>query len=88
MRRARTGWDRVRLHQIANVLQVPISYFFEDAPGRAKSKGKAPSPDYVTDFTASDEGLALAKAFTKIKDPTVRRSITIMVNAIAGPERQ
>ena len=33
-----------RLQQIANVLQVPVTFFFDGAPGQIKAKGDAPSP--------------------------------------------
>lgn len=75
-----------RLAQIANVLQVPISFFFEDAPGQPKTNGKAPSPDYVVEYLASADGLALTKAFMKIKDAKLRRSIVNFVDEVAGPE--
>jgi len=35
-----------RLQQIANILQAPVTFFFEDAPGQTKPDGKAPSPAY------------------------------------------
>jgi transcriptional regulator with XRE-family HTH domain len=45
-----------RLQQIANVLQVPTMFFFEDAPVQAELDGKAPSPKYVSDFLATADG--------------------------------
>jgi hypothetical protein len=56
------------LHHIANILQVPVAFFFEDVPGQAKVKNDAPSPAYVSDFLATTDGLALTKAFMQIKD--------------------
>src|SRR5436853_3636925 len=48
------GTNRIsasRLQQSASILQVPVTFFFEGAPGVARQpKGSAPSPDYVTDF--------------------------------------
>ena len=73
-----------RLQQIANTLQVPVTFFFEGAPGQSKLDGSAPSPAYVTDFLATTDGLALIKAFMQIKDAKLRRSIVDVVNEIAG----
>ena len=81
------GVNRVgssRLQQLSNILQVPIAYFFEDGPGQQKAKGIAPSSAFVTDFIASSEGLALAKAFTQIKNANVRHHIVKLVSEIAG----
>ena len=73
-----------RLQQIANVLQVPVTFFFEDVPGRQKLDGKAPSPVYVSDFLATTDGLTLTKAFMQIRDAKVRRDIVKLVEEIAG----
>jgi transcriptional regulator with XRE-family HTH domain len=84
------GTNRIgasRLQTIAHILQVPVAFFFEGAPhGAAHSAGigEAPSPAYVSDFLASSEGLALTKAFMRIKDPKVRRRVVDLVEAIGG----
>jgi len=86
------GTNRIgasRLQQISHILQVPVSFFFEGAPatvGRPIGIGEAPSPAYVSDFLASSEGLALTKAFMRIKDPKVRRRIVDLVEAVVGEE--
>jgi len=87
------GTNRIgasRLQQISHILQVPVSFFFEGAPagGRPIGLGEAPSPAYVSDFLASAEGLALTKAFMRIKDPKVRRRIVDLVESIVGDEDQ
>ena len=73
-----------RLQQIANIMQVPVTFFFEDVPGQSKLDGKAPSPAYVTDFLATSDGLALTKAFMQIKNAKLRRIIVNLVEEIAG----
>jgi transcriptional regulator with XRE-family HTH domain len=83
------GANRVsasRLQQISDVLGVPVTFFFDDAPGlqRAASRDDAPSPDILTDFLATSDGLALAKAFTRIKRAKVRRGIVRLVEEITG----
>jgi transcriptional regulator with XRE-family HTH domain len=73
-----------RLQQVCHILDVPISFFFENAPGPAnhgRGLAEAPSPAYVNDFLASTEGLALLKAFMQIEDAALRRSIVRLVEA-------
>jgi transcriptional regulator with XRE-family HTH domain len=78
-----------RLQQIAHILQVPVSFFFEGAPsvpGQATDGGfsDAPSPAYVSDFLATSDGLALTKAFMRIKDAKLRRRIVDLVEQIVA----
>lgn len=75
-----------RLQQIANVLQVPVTFFFEGAPGQPKLDGKAPSPAYVNEFLSTSDGLALTKAFMQIKNAKLRRCIVNAVEEIAGKD--
>ena len=75
-----------RLQQISQILQVPVSFFFEGAPNvnaRPHGAQEAPSPTYVSDLLATSEGLALTKAFTRIKGPRLRRRIVDLVEEIA-----
>jgi transcriptional regulator with XRE-family HTH domain len=83
------GTNRIgasRLQQIAHILQVPESFFFEGGPGVSEKPSKefsgAPSPNYVADFLATSDGLALTKAFMSIKDAKLRRRIVELVTAI------
>jgi transcriptional regulator with XRE-family HTH domain len=69
-----------RLQQIAEALQVPASFFFEDF---AKSGKKAVLPSHIPDFLASADGLALAAAFMSIRDARQRRCIVLLVEAMA-----
>jgi transcriptional regulator with XRE-family HTH domain len=81
------GTNRIgasRLQYISNILQVPVEFFFENAPGQMKVDGKAPSPAYVSEFLATTDGLALTKAFMQIKNAKLRRSIVNLVEEIAG----
>jgi transcriptional regulator with XRE-family HTH domain len=74
-----------RLQHVGDILEVPISFFFEYAPaptGHGRGLAEASSPAYVNDFLASSEGLTLLKAFMKIDDPVLRRSIVRLVEAV------
>jgi transcriptional regulator with XRE-family HTH domain len=86
------GTNRVgasRIQQISEILQVPVSFLFEGGPsgttgGDGFSEGT--SPAYVSDFLATSEGLALTRAFTRITDAKLRRSIVEMVEQIVARE--
>lgn len=86
------GTNRIgasRLQQIAHFLQVPVSFFFEGAPelpAGPSGMSDAPSPAYVADFLATSDGLALTKAFMRIKDSKLRRRIVDLVAQIAGED--
>lgn len=86
------GTNRIgasRLQQISSILQVPVAFFFEGAPNLHSSGNglrEAPSPTYVSDFLATAEGLALTRAFMRIKEAKLRRRIVDLVEEIAGEE--
>ena len=86
------GTNRIgasRLQQISQILQVPVSFFFEGAPSiQVDGAGfdDAPSPAYISDFLATSDGLALTRSFMKIKDSKLRRRIVDLVEQIAGDE--
>ena len=87
------GTNRIgasRLQQIAHILQVPVSFFFEGAPHVAGTPtagmSEAPSPAYVSDFLATSDGLSLTKAFMRIKNSKLRRRIVDLVEQIAGED--
>ena len=78
------GTNRVsasRLQQFAEILDVPMSFFFEGGPEaqvtanrKARTKG-AVTPAYVMDFLSSREGQDIIKAFSRIKDQKLQRKI-------------
>lgn len=77
-----------RLFDLAHVLGVPIQFFYEDIVEGTSSGLHAPgfaekNPDaFVVDFLSSREGLELNKAFVRIADPRVRRSIVELVRSL------
>lgn len=67
------GTNRIgasRLLRISQVLDSPIQYFFDGAPGLLN---KATIPDFVSESLATTDGVTLNRAFAKIKDPKIRR---------------
>jgi transcriptional regulator with XRE-family HTH domain len=78
------GTNRIgasRLQQIAHVLQVPVSFFFEGLP--LPSDAWSEEGTLIDDFLATSDGLSLTKYFMRITDPKLRRCIVHLVEQIA-----
>ena len=80
-----------RLFDLSKTLGVPINYFYEDAPvtgpGLAEDQsdyGEKTGESSVFDFLSTREGLELNKAFVKITDARVRRTIVELVRNLVG----
>ncbi len=83
-----------RLHQLARVLDVPVSYFFEDlAPNRPPVDGAAQQgfaedpPPFEHDPMSRRETLELVRAYYRIPDEKVRKRVFELVKSIAGQAR-
>ena len=76
-----------RLYEFAKVLDVPVSFFFEEMPATAslgkrkpgRPRGKATEPDVNT----KRETLELVRAYYKITNEDVRKQIRGMVQELA-----
>jgi transcriptional regulator with XRE-family HTH domain len=75
-----------RLVQIANVLDVPPTFFFEGAPSALRGPAKKQdSMDDISEFVASKDGGALMKAFVNLpKD--IQHILVKLVEKIAANE--
>jgi transcriptional regulator with XRE-family HTH domain len=75
-----------RLFEVAGILGVPVSFFYEDADANGSPSGfsEAGEPPPVMEFLASGEGLQLSLAFMRIKDVKVRRRILDLVRSLAA----
>lgn len=76
-----------RLFDLSQVLGVPVQFFYEElalSGGDAAGFAERPAESYAAEFLGSREGLELNKAFARISDPRVRRSIVDLVRAFAG----
>src|SRR4029078_3315429 len=80
-----------RLHQIADVLGVPVAFFFEDMPPRRSAPGigdarpgteGADARHSADDQRARRETLELVRAYYRIADPRLRRRLYDLVKAI------
>lgn len=81
-----------RLFDLANVLNVPIQFFYDDAPSQHAASGMSAAVDGfaessgetdVIDFLSTREGLELNRAFVRISDSRVRRSVLELVRSLA-----
>jgi transcriptional regulator with XRE-family HTH domain len=86
------GTNRIsasRLQHISQILQVPVTFFFEGAPhvpGENHAQTDAPFPQHVSIYLATSDGLHLTKAFMQIPNAKLRRAIVNLVEQIAGSE--
>lgn len=77
-----------RLFHVAQILGVPIEYFYEGvadqlpAKGFAEDGGRPP----VMEFLSSGEGLQLSLAFMRIRDPKVRKRVLDLVKSLADED--
>jgi transcriptional regulator with XRE-family HTH domain len=84
------GTNRIgagRLQHIAHFLQVPIEFLFDGAPGGPMKDNNPLTFDYVSDFLGTSDGLALMKAFTRIKGTAIRRRVLDLVEQISEQQR-
>ena len=82
-----------RMQNIAQVLGVPVSFFFDGAPrdeSIAMAVGFADNAqaDYAVDIFSTPEGVALARAFASIEDPKVRRRVVDLVTTLVEGQRR
>jgi transcriptional regulator with XRE-family HTH domain len=79
-----------RLQEMANVLQVPVPFFFEGLPAYSPESGgkaAAPPPASVAEFLATTDGPSLCKSFMQIKSRNLRSTIVHLVEELTGPDR-
>jgi transcriptional regulator with XRE-family HTH domain len=75
-----------RLYDLSRVLDVPVSYFFEefaDAPpagGAAETPGEAYQPNPMM----KRETLELVRAYLRIADPQIKRRVFELTKALAA----
>ncbi len=81
-----------RLFDLAKVLGVPVQFFYDEAPAGVRGAEAAtgfaehPGESYVVEFLGSRDGMELNKAFARITDSRIRRSIVDLVRSLAGDD--
>lgn len=84
------GTNRVgasRLQAIAETLDAPVSFFFENVADDHLVESFAESSVNPLLTASSDEGVQLIRAFTNIKDPKVRRQIIDLTKTLSSDNR-
>lgn len=78
-----------RLYQLSQVLNVPVSYFFDDLPADERMQDLAvkepPQTTFETRRMTKRETLELVRAYFKIEDAAVRQRIFDIVKAAGKP---
>ncbi len=81
-----------RLFDLSRVLDVPVSFFFDDMPAETanaavedETGGMAEEPrGYEPDPMAKRETLELVRAYYRISDPSVRKRLFELTKAVAN----
>lgn len=90
------GVNRVgasRLYDLARVLDVPISFFFDDLPDGLLGSGQRRNPAFADsqdpfgdDAMTRRETLELVRAYYRITDPTQRKRVFELIKSMAATE--
>ncbi len=81
-----------RLFDLAQVLGVPVQFFYDDVPAGETGAGTVSGladrvgDSYIFDFLNTREGLELNKAFARISDPKARRAILDLVRSLTSAD--
>ena len=94
------GLNRVgasRLFDLARVLDVPISFFFDDLPDALAAPGQITSPRRFSGFAENQdpfgddtmsrrETVELVRAYYRIADSSLRKRVLDLIKTMAPPE--
>ncbi|QPB22509.1 helix-turn-helix transcriptional regulator [Rhizobium sp. 007] len=81
------GMNRIgasRLQRIAEILRVPVGFFFENNASASPDVEPRRETDDVTLFMTSKEGVALSRAFLAIEDPNVRQKLLALTRSLGS----
>lgn len=75
-----------RLYRLSQILDVPVSFFFDDMSaeitGKATGVSEAGKQSFEVGHLSRRETLELVRAYYRIKDPVVRKKLFEMVKAL------
>ena len=82
------GMNRIgasRLQQIGKILEVPVAYFFEGAPGgwEPAGPGSQRTANTFLEFLGTRDEQSLVGSFSTIRDVKLQRSIVDLVERLA-----
>jgi transcriptional regulator with XRE-family HTH domain len=72
-----------RLQRMAEVLDAPISFFFEEGPGQTPP-AKGGVSDVLSESISSKDSVALIRAFEAIEDKKVQQKVLSLVRALSA----
>ena len=84
------GANRVggsRMQQIADVLDVSPSFFFEGAGGRNGHDHSDPETERLDKFLATTDGQAICRLFPQIKNGKTRRSLVELMEQMVTTQK-
>ena len=86
------GTNRIgssRLYQLSRILDVPVSFFFDDMPDEVVAGGDGLAEAAQSRFNQQDlskrETLELVRAYYRILEPNIRKRVFDLVKAL-GPQ--
>jgi transcriptional regulator with XRE-family HTH domain len=86
------GTNRIgssRLYQLSRILDVPVSFFFDDMPNEAASRSDPLAESVQLRFDQQDmskrETLELVRAYYRIVEPNIRKRVFELVKSL-GPQ--
>ena len=90
------GTNRIgasRLYQIAQILEVPVQFFFDDAPipagmSEKTGMGEPKMESFLYEFISTRDGLELIRAFVSIHDPKVRKRVVDLVRTLSDEDEE
>ena len=88
------GTNRIgasRLHHISQILEVPVQFFFDDAPliaGQTEGGGMSEPKmeNFLYEFISTRDGLELIRAFVSIQDPKIRKRVVDLVRTLSNED--
>lgn len=75
-----------KLFEIADVLQVPVAYFFEGLPSKHLPRELQLSPE-AREALANQDVVLLVESFAQVEPGPMRRQLVELVKAMAGQAR-
>jgi transcriptional regulator with XRE-family HTH domain len=85
------GTNRIgssRLYQLSRILDVPVSFFFDDMPGQVTADHAGLAETAQASFDQDDlsrrETLELVRAYYRINEPGVRKRVFELVKSLGG----
>ncbi len=78
-----------RLHDFSRILNVPVSYFFDEMEKPANASAQAAgvaedaAPAFEHEKMSSRETLELMRAYYRISDPRVRKKVFDLIKSLA-----